>query len=368
MQILNIKTLQAVPQYKLLMPANDNQVPVDGFSKGRLDETPNLMPASTPAAAPKARLDPLEYLKENPPAFKQTLVDNARQLEAEWAAKLPAGEGKSSVAIISTDGWVENKFVYLQELADSIIASGGIPKLVFPAGGSVEQQSRGIDALLIPGGNDIHPDFYGASAGPGMKPESCDKGLDAFELALIKQGFEEDKPMLGICRGHQLMNVAAGGTVVQDIDELHKGIPGSAKLNHWNDAAAKNRALRVHSDHGIQILNHTQLSKAIGGYLAQVNSIHHQCLGSIAPGMAVVAWSMEAQPVPEAIERLGHPHQTGVQFHPEFTRKDSAPSQQAHQRIFDILVNDGSKFANLKAANDDHYAPLAQHQGWLLQA
>ncbi|MEW6277966.1 MAG: gamma-glutamyl-gamma-aminobutyrate hydrolase family protein [Candidatus Eremiobacterota bacterium] len=306
--------------------------------------TPALANSSRPnAAAGRLYNDPtkndpsdqatLTRTPEEAPPPPDQLETSARELEADWANRLGDQSGKTVVGISVTEAWVKDKFVYLEELAQGVLAAGGTPRLLFLSRGDAARQMQGLDALIIPGGGDVDPSFYGQVKGPAMADSNPDKAYDRFQIDLVQQAYREKMPLLGLCRGEQVMNVAGGGTLEQSIDAM----PGQ-HLQHWNDEAFKNRPLRRFGTQEIRILQESALHRTLGALAATVNSIHRQCVGNLSPQLLVTAWAMDG--IPEAVEVKGAPWQLGVQFHPEWLRLD----QPQFQNFFDRLVADGQRF------------------------
>ena len=157
----------------------------------------------------------------------------------------------------------------------------------------------GVRGLVLTGGEDVAPARYGAA--PHARLGDVDPARDAAELALIHAARRRRLPMLAICRGIQILNVALGGTLYQDLDSER---PGSVSHNE-----ASNHAVRV--DAG------SLLERTLGARSASVNSRHHQAIRDVAPGLKAVAWADDG--VIEAAEPAdaGAPWIVAVQWHPE---------------------------------------------------
>lgn len=196
-----------------------------------------------------------------------------------------------------------------QSMAHYVMGAGIMPCLIPSAGGTLtlEDMVDQIDGLLLAGGDDVAPQCYGEEP---LRPEwAGDYIRDRYEIALTRLCLERDKPILGICRGPQVMNVALGGTLYQDITTQCEG------------------AL-VHRSHEIYDANMHEIEIAAGSGLArmypgptrvQVNSIHHQGIKDVADGLEVEARST-ADGIIEALRYTAQPdtYMFGVQWHPEF--------------------------------------------------
>jgi len=160
-----------------------------------------------------------------------------------------------------------------------------------------------LDGLILAGGRDVDPAAYGAEPHPATDPPSSDR--DAFEIALARRAMERDIPLLGICRGMQVMNVARGGTLVQDLpehlgDERHRRTLGTFEGN----------------DHPVRLGEDTLAAAAAGEARHATLSHHHQGVDRVGEGLRVSGWS-DDDDLPEAIEAPGLRFALGVQWHPE---------------------------------------------------
>lgn len=192
-----------------------------------------------------------------------------------------------------------------------IWAAGGT-SFVIPPGDperAPECLSR-LDGLLLSGGPDLDPVHFNEEPRPGTG--RIDPERDLWELMLAKIGLEAGIPILGVCRGMQVLNVVAGGSIYQDLAEQ-----GGARLKHFQEAPA------WYPTHSVRIAPGSFLSEALGlrsasrsAARARVNSFHHQAVNSVAAGFEVVAVADDG--VIEAIESKMHPFAIGVQWHPEF--------------------------------------------------
>ena len=154
-----------------------------------------------------------------------------------------------------------------------------------------------LDGLILAGGVDVDPATYGESALPTTDPPNTER--DAFELALARRALERDLPLLGICRGMQVMNVAAGGTLHQHVDNpIHR------------------RTLGQFVDHEVRLEDGSLAARAAGETVHPSKSHHHQAVDALGEGFVVTGRSPEDD-LPEAIEDPERRYALGVQWHPE---------------------------------------------------
>jgi putative glutamine amidotransferase len=171
-----------------------------------------------------------------------------------------------------------------------------------------------VDGLLVIGGDDVDPALYGAR--PHRKLGPVDRARDEFEIALVRAAARTSLPTFGICRGVQVMNVALGGTLVQDVPDE---VPGA--LRHGG---------RVDDEHGVVVTAGTRLAHVLDETVVRVNSHHHQAIAQPAPGFLVTARASDG--VVEGAEIPEHPFFLGVQWHPE--RMDRSESTRRLFRRF----------------------------------
>lgn len=160
-----------------------------------------------------------------------------------------------------------------------------------------------LDGLLLPGGQDVDPHQYGEE--PHRRIDSVDPLRDLTEIHLARRALTDDMPIFGICRGCQVLNVAAGGTLYQDLHAQYS----EESLRHFQDYAVE------WASHGISVKEGSRLRELIGEGHVLVNSYHHQAVKRIAEGFSVTAVASDG--VVEAIESERHTWVLGVQWHPE---------------------------------------------------
>jgi gamma-glutamyl-gamma-aminobutyrate hydrolase PuuD len=181
----------------------------------------------------------------------------------------------------------------------AVEAAGARPVLVPPSEEGVEETLDALDGLVFSGGSDLDPELYGQEAHEqttGVAP-----GRDRAELALLSAALERDMPVLAICRGSQVLNIALGGDLVQHLpdvvgDEKHKHTPG------------------VFSDHDVDLKPGSRVERILGDR-APVKSHHHQGFGQLGSGLEASAWADDG--TLEAIEDPGRRFALGVLWHPE---------------------------------------------------
>ena len=195
--------------------------------------------------------------------------------------------------------------------------AGGRALLVPPTTEGIEETLDALDGLIFSGGSDLDPDLYGQEAHPettGIVPER-----DRGELALLRAALARDLPVLAICRGSEVLNVARGGDLVQHLpdvvgDERHKQTPGTF------------------ADHDVEIEAGSRLASVLGSRVP-VKSHHHQGIGRIGRGLRVAAHADDG--TPEALEDPERRFTVGVLWHPE--AGDDA-------RLFEALVEEAAAY------------------------
>ena len=266
----------------------------------------------------------------------------ADTLQDLWQSR--CDEPRSVIGLIVEKDWKpSSEWDASLNIADAILDAGGMPKLMFEGEKSVSEQMVGINGLAIPGGRDVDPTRYGQVAGPGMSDSVTRPSFDDFEIEAIQAAFSTGMPMLGHCRGHQIMNVAGGGTLIQDLPTEHEPEPGSGskygvKVNHRPQASLEDQQERIHEAHLIVVEPGSRLGEVAGDELEAVNSIHHQAVDQVSPLMEVVARAPDG--VIEGLQRKDMPWQSSYQFHPESQRY----TDPKFQLLYDQLVDDGAQF------------------------
>lgn len=181
-----------------------------------------------------------------------------------------------------------------------------------------------LDGVLFTGGGDIHPQAYGEGANPAASEIDVDR--DQAELTLLQKVLQKGTPFLGICRGIQLINVGLGGSLYADIDSQR---PDALKHDYYPDYP------RDHIAHPVHIHNPSRLHEILEASEVQVNSLHHQAIRRLAPGLLVTAHSPDG--LVEGIEVTDHPYGLAVQWHPEWLT-----AQQSMRNLFNAFVTASS--------------------------
>lgn len=202
-----------------------------------------------------------------------------------------------------------------------VIEGGGIP-IVIPTTGDIEiikEQLNLIDGLILSGGPDINPIYYGEDFKEKIGVISPER--DDNEIKILKEFLKTEKPILGICRGHQLLNVYFGGTLYQDLSYFEM-----EPLKHRQDLYPE---LEIHN---VAIEKNSILEKLYGESI-RTNSFHHQAINKLGEGFKVIARSSDG--IVEAIEKIDHKFCLGIQWHPEMM---VARGNKDMIKIFKLLI------------------------------
>ncbi|MBA3261676.1 MAG: gamma-glutamyl-gamma-aminobutyrate hydrolase family protein [Thermoleophilaceae bacterium] len=185
---------------------------------------------------------------------------------------------------------------------EALRAAGAIPVILAPVGTEAIDSLLGrLDAVCLSGGPDLHPSAYGVLPHPELGPTEPE--LDRFELELARAAVTRGLPVLGICRGMQVLNVALGGSLHQHLPDLDGG------LNH------RQECISGEPSHRVTLARASRLTKVIGRRYVEVNSFHHQALHALGRGLAVAGRSPDG--IVEAVEAPGRRFTFGVQWHAE---------------------------------------------------
>lgn len=216
---------------------------------------------------------------------------------------------------------IENKHFELNKKNNEAIQqAGGVPIMLPHEIDHVERYADMIDGLLLTGGHDVDPYYYGEE--PHKKISELTPERDAFEFALTQLMLAKNKPVFGICRGSQMLNVAAGGSLVQDIPSA------------FPDAIQHVQTTKPdYPIHSIRVLEQSKLGEILGKEVVRVNSFHHQAVKELGDGFYAAAWASDG--IIEAIESAKYTFAVGVQWHPELTI--NADGEQSNQ-LFEAFI------------------------------
>lgn len=198
----------------------------------------------------------------------------------------------------------------------AVRAHGGIPLHITPKWPRAE---RALDGLIVGGGDDIDPALY---SGEDTGAPAADPERDRLELALLQQALDAAIPVIGICRGAQLLNVALGGSLYNDIRQRRRHTS-----NRRSVLPSKRAALRPNS----------RLARICGRSPVSINSLHHQAVHRLGQGLRTVA--RDADGITQGIEASGAGFIIGVQWHPEYL-----PQHRAQRRLIAALVRRAGQF------------------------
>jgi len=215
----------------------------------------------------------------------------------------------------------------LAQLSDaytqSVLNAGGLPVLI-PAGidlPRLRDLCSHLQGILFTGGADVDPQRFGGATHPRVY--GIDPARDDLEISLVNLAVQARLPFMGICRGIQVINVALGGTLYTDIADQ---LPTAAKHDSYPDWP------RDYLAHPVTVLPGSRLSALLGCPQVQTNSLHHQGVAHLAPGLKAVAFTPDG--LVEGVELAEHPFGIGVQWHPE-----CLPDHAAMRALFKGLVD-----------------------------
>jgi putative glutamine amidotransferase len=203
----------------------------------------------------------------------------------------------------------------------SIVRAGGVPLLV-PPGAAAEETLDVIDGVVFSGGSDLDPELYGEVA--HSETVGVVRERDDFELGLMREALARDLPLLAICRGSQVLNVALGGDLEQHVPDRVGG-------------DAHKQTAGVFADHDVEVLDGTKLASIIGDH-SDVKSHHHQGYGTLGTGLCEAARAADG--TVEAVEDPSRRFTLGVLWHPE-EGEDLA--------LFEALVAEAAEYHNTRA-------------------
>lgn len=215
------------------------------------------------------------------------------------------------IGVTCGSGGEDGSFTLRPQYVEAVARAGGLP-LLLPATEDVPAEAvlEAVDGVLLTGGGDVDPDWYGEE--PRVVNGQINPVRDRFEIALCRAALRAGRPVLGICRGAQVLNVAAGGSLYQDLArEMGTSLQHAQKAPGW------------YGTHKVTVQEGTLLWRLVGATTLRVNSFHHQGVREIAPGFTACAHAADG--VVEAIEGAGPAWALGIQWHPERSYKVNSP-------------------------------------------
>jgi putative glutamine amidotransferase len=226
-----------------------------------------------------------------------------------------------------TAGLRDRAFVYTTYV-ESLRQAGAIPVIIPPQPENAEEIVRELDGLVLAGGDDCDPSAYGEERHASVEP--MDPRRQNSDLTLARVARKRGIPTLGICLGLQVMNVAAGGSLVQDIDSQMK-----SEVEHVSEPEDRAR-------HDVRIEQGTRLATILRQAQLNVNSSHHQAIKNVGEGFRVTAYAPDG--IVEGLEDPQHPFYVGVQWHPEDMK-----GEQSASALFGAFVEAARKYAESKS-------------------
>lgn len=227
----------------------------------------------------------------------------------------------------STSSYGYPVFTLAEAYIDALQMAGATP-VIIPLGLPEEHLSSllsRLDGVLFSGGGDVHPWRYGGLPNPLV--DSVDEDRDRVEILLVSHAVQQGLPIFGICRGLQLINVALGGTLYEDLGEQ---LPGS--LQHIDFGMHP----RDYLAHSVQVEPGSLLAEVLGCTTTEVNSLHHQGIRQLAPGLCLSASAPDG--VIEGVELPSYPFGLAVQWHPE-----NLQAYPPMRRLFQAFVSAASQ-------------------------
>jgi putative glutamine amidotransferase len=235
------------------------------------------------------------------------------------------------------DGQRDRAFAYTT-YTEALRRAGAMPVVIPPQPENAAQIVEELDGLLLAGGDDCDPRAYGEQ--PHATVEPMDARRQSNELALARAARERGIPTLGICLGVQVMNVAAGGTLIQDIASEVE-----TEIDHASEPSDRHR-------HGVLVEKGTRLAAIVGNQELNVNSSHHQAIRNVGQGLRVTAHAPDG--VIEGLEDPSHPFYVGVQWHPE-----DMSSERSAAALFGAFVDAARKYSEQKGKASTDLSPVS---------
>ncbi|WP_462411696.1 gamma-glutamyl-gamma-aminobutyrate hydrolase family protein [Neobacillus sp. Marseille-QA0830] len=228
-------------------------------------------------------------------------------------------------AYVNHNQFMEGVYVH-HDYHKSVAANGGIPIVLPYINPELAIETLAFcDGIILSGGEDVDPLFFGQDPHPQLGPLTPER--DLTEMAIARFALDNDIPLLAICRGIQILNVALGGTLIQDIpSQVKESIQHSQKIDRSRDT------------HWVTLVKDSRLFQVLGSEKVRVNSLHHQAIDRVANDLRIVAQSSDG--IVEAVEYIKPSTFTiGVQWHPE----SMARANQAMNQLFAEFIKSSTK-------------------------
>ncbi len=225
------------------------------------------------------------------------------------------------------------------DYAAGVAGAGGVPMVLPPILEVAEEMAQGIDGLLLTGGSDLHPSYYGQEPLPELGVTLPER--DAFEMEILGYALQRGVPVFGICRGMQVLNVGLGGTLYQDLPSQLEG----------GSIAHRQQMPKWQWTHEVEVNSASEVAKIAQSTDLRVNSYHHQAIKDLAEGLVAVASASDG--VIEAVESrdLSERWLIGVQWHAEAMRDmEGAERRNPHRNLFAAHVAAAERHALRRAA------------------
>lgn len=232
-------------------------------------------------------------------------------------------------AYVKHNEYMEGVYVH-HDYHKSVAANGGIPIILPYINSEIALETLPVcDGIILSGGEDVDPQLYGQDPHHHLGPTTPER--DLAEISIVNYALENNIPLFAICRGVQILNVALGGTLIQDIpSQVKEPIQHAQKIDRSRDS------------HWVTISRDSKLFEIVGSERVRVNSLHHQALGRIAADLRIVAQSSDG--IIEAVEYI-HPttFTVGVQWHPE----SMASTNPLMNNLFAEFIKNSAKVPDL---------------------